>query len=89
MQRSASASGSTSVLGWGAEETVAELRLAEGAVICVRNFSGFIDRKIANLHENEWESGGIFPFILNLNTGLRSVIKLMPRLLCLQAEGPR
>jgi hypothetical protein len=45
MQRRVSATGSASVLRWKAEETLTELLLAEGAVITVRNFAGFIDRK--------------------------------------------
>jgi len=45
MQSRASATGSVCVLRWKVEETLTELRLAEGAVISVRNPAGFIDRK--------------------------------------------
>lgn len=45
MQRSASATGSVSVLRWKLEDTLTELRLAEGGVISVRNSAGFIDGK--------------------------------------------
>jgi hypothetical protein len=39
------AAGSVSVFEWKTEETPTELRLAEWAVISVRNSAGFIDRK--------------------------------------------
>jgi hypothetical protein len=45
MQSSASATGSVCVLRWKVETILTELRLAEGAVMRVRNSAGFIDRK--------------------------------------------